>query len=144
MRGAGLSPLWGGGDPAGGPVRPPAARRGGFARLRIEGVATTPQGAMNFSVAADGTLIYVTRRAGRGRGGPWFWVDRRGGEATGTPARAYLHPRLFSPDGTKVAVDLEDQDQDIWIWDLERRTDRFTFNSGVDIHPTWTPDGNRL
>jgi serine/threonine protein kinase/Tol biopolymer transport system component len=110
----------------------------------LEGVATTPQGAMNFSVAADGTLIYVP-------GGPagarrtMVWVDRRGGEeATGTPARAYLHPRL-SPDGTKVAVDLEDQDQDIWIWNLERQTlTRFTFNSGVDIHPTWTPDGNRL
>jgi len=33
------------------------------------------------------------------------------------PPRAYSLPRL-SPDGTKVALEVRDQDTDIWVLDL--------------------------
>jgi len=44
-----------------------------------------------------------------------------------------------------VAVDVPDQEQDIWIWDLMRQTlTRLTFDAAGDLYPVWTPDGRRL
>ena len=46
------------------------------------------------------------------------------------PPRAYTYARL-SPDGTRVALDIRDQQNDIWIWDLARETlQRLTFDPG--------------
>ena len=109
-------------------------------------VKTTPEGASDFVVAADGTLAYVdapnaTSSAAR----TLVWVDRQGREeALAAPPRPYFHPRV-SPDGTQVAVAIEDQENDIWGWDLARRTlDRLTFDPAPDFAPLWTPDGRRL
>jgi serine/threonine-protein kinase len=112
----------------------------------VEDVVIKPFGAVDASVAADGTLVYV-------RGGPvgtprrtLVWVDRRGREeAAAAPARGYRYPRL-SPDGMKVAVEVqEEQGSDIWIWDLARQAlTRFTFDPAQDIYPVWTPNGRRL
>ena len=39
----------------------------------------------------------------------------------------------------------QDQEQDIWVWDLGRTTlTRVTFDPGYDSYPVWTPDGRRL
>jgi eukaryotic-like serine/threonine-protein kinase len=44
------------------------------------------------------------------------------------PNRAYVYPRI-SPDGTQFAIDIRDQQNDIWIWHTVRRTmSRLTFN----------------
>jgi eukaryotic-like serine/threonine-protein kinase len=109
-------------------------------------VKTTPEGASDFVVAADGTLAYVdapnaTSSAAR----TLVWVDRQGREeALAAPPRPYFHPRV-SPDGTQVAVAIEDQENDIWAWDLARRTlDRLTFDPAPDFAPLWTADGHRL
>lgn len=74
-----------------------------------------------------------------------MWVDRQGREAAlKAPPRAYVYPRL-SPDGTRVALGVLDQESDIWIWDLARETlTRFTFDPQPDTHPVWTPDGQRV
>ena len=73
------------------------------------------------------------------------WVDRQGHEEPiAAPPRAYVMPRL-SPDGTRVAVDIRDQEQDIWIWHLARQTlTRLTDAPGHDWYPVWTPDGRRI
>jgi serine/threonine-protein kinase len=73
------------------------------------------------------------------------WVDRQGREQPiKAPPRAYTYPRI-SPDGTKVAVYIFDQENDIWIWDLTRETlTRLTFDSRLDRMPLWTPDGRRI
>ena len=73
------------------------------------------------------------------------WVDRQGRETPiAAPPRAYLYPRL-SPDGTRIAVVAQDQEQDLWVWDLGRTTlTRATFDPGIDYYPVWTPDGRRL
>ncbi len=101
-------------------------------------------GAANFDVSANGTLVYVT---GQGEA-PTFrlvWVDRQGHEEVlSAPPRSYLYPRL-SPDGTRVALDVRDQDNDIWMWDLRRETlTRVTVDPGLERFPVWTSDSQRL
>jgi serine/threonine-protein kinase len=72
-------------------------------------------------------------------------VDRQGRETPiAAPPRGYLYPRL-SPDGTRIAVVAQDQEQDIWVWDLARTIlTRATFDPANDYYPVWTPDGRRL
>ncbi len=113
-------------------------------------VMTTTFGAGNYAVAADGTLVYVdapgtASSVGAGTDRTLVWVDRTAREEPlAAPPRAYVHPRL-SPDGTRIAVSIQDQEQDTWMWDLRRATlTRLTFAPGVDWFPLWTPDGRRL
>lgn len=102
---------------------------------------TTPAGAADFDVASDGTLVYV-------RGGlqeparTLMWVDREGREEPiQVPVRAYQYLRI-SPDGTRVALDVRDQERDIWLWEFARRTlTRFTFDPTPDRFPVWTANG---
>jgi len=109
----------------------------------------TGNGATNFGVANDGTLLYVPGGvvSGGGASAPktLVWVDRQGREEPlPAPPRAYTYPRI-SPDGTRVALDIRDQMQDIWVWDFARATlTRVTFNPGADQYPVWTPDSRRL
>jgi eukaryotic-like serine/threonine-protein kinase len=101
---------------------------------------TTRQGAGDFDVAADGTLAYVDAPgAAASAARTLVWVDRQGGEESlGVPPRPYIHPRV-SPDGARLAVAIEDQEFDIWVWDLTRRTlDRLTSDPAGDFAPVWT------
>jgi len=60
------------------------------------------------------------------------------------PPRAYVAARL-APDGTRIALDIRDQESDIWVWDLARETlTRLTFDPTVDRYPVWTPDSQRV
>ena len=107
-------------------------------------LVTTPTGAADFDVASDGTLVYV-------RGGlqeparALLWVDREGREEPiSAPVRAYQYLRI-SPDGARVAIDVRDQERDIWLWEFARRTlTRFTFDPTPDRFPVWTADGRRV
>jgi serine/threonine-protein kinase len=128
---------------------------GGGAVSVIEGVAragnpTANSAAANYAVSGDGTLVYVKPGALGGflaEGAPrtLVWVDRQGREESlGAPVQPYVYPRI-APDGTRVALDIRNQGQDIWIWDLRRQTmRRATFDPALDALPVWTPDGRRL
>ena len=112
----------------------------------MEGVAGTQSGAANYAIAADGSLVYVRGSANAGVGQRTLvWVDRQGRqEAINVPPRAYTYARL-SPDGSRVALDARDQQNDIWIWDLARETlQRLTTDPGLNRSPVWTPDSNRV
>jgi serine/threonine-protein kinase len=111
----------------------------------LESVKTLWNGAAEFSVSRQGTLVYVPGGGPTATTRSLVWVDRQGREEpVGAPPREYLMPRL-SPDGTRVAVSIEDQDQDLWIWNLARRTlTRLTDAPGRDWYPVWTPDGRRI
>ncbi len=116
----------------------------GMSASVVSQVRTTRSGLADFDVSSDGTLVYV-------RGGlqaatrTLVWVDREGREEPlQMPPRAYQYLRL-SPDGTRVALDVRDQDGDIWIWELARRNlTRLTFDSTPDRFPVWTRDGRRV
>jgi serine/threonine-protein kinase len=96
-------------------------------------------------MAGNGTLSYVTGETITQSTRTLVWVDRQGGETTiALPPRAYVHPRL-SPDGTRVAVFIADQELDLWQSDLQHATlTRLTSGAGVDTYPEWTPDGRNL
>jgi eukaryotic-like serine/threonine-protein kinase len=116
----------------------------GTASPVVSRVVTLPSGTAEFDIARNGTLAYVT---GGTDAAPrtLVWVDRRGQEeAIEAPARPYVAARL-SPDGTRVALEIEDQNHDIWVWDLTRKTlTRVTTDPGADRSPVWMPDGRRL
>jgi eukaryotic-like serine/threonine-protein kinase len=102
----------------------------------------------NYGISNGGTLVYLTGirlAAGGAALTNMFWVNRDGREEPiPAPPRAYVYPRI-SPDGTKVALDVRDQQLDVWIWDLVRQTlTRLTFDPGEDEFPVWSPDGKRV
>ena len=110
-----------------------------------DAVMTTPIGGMlNVDVSSDGTAVYVPSSAPV-TGRKIVWVDRQGHEeSTRMPVRAYTYPR-FSPDGSRIAFDIRDQENDIWIWNVSRGgLTRFTFDPGFDQQPLWTVDGRRI
>ena len=48
-------------------------------------------------------------------------------------------------DGTRIAVDARDQENDIWIWDIAREAlTRLTFGPSQEVIPLWTPDSRRI
>ena len=110
-----------------------------------EGVLTKPLGAADYSVSANGSLVYVSG----GAGGLFslVWVDRQGREEPFPSLEPgdYAHPRL-SPAGDRLAVELTGADgRDIWVYDLAREVfTQLTFETADDTHPVWTPDGQRI
>jgi eukaryotic-like serine/threonine-protein kinase len=108
-------------------------------------VTTLQTGTAEFDIARNGTLVYVAGGAGA-MARTLAWVDRQGREEEikAVPARPYSSPRL-SPDGTRVALDIRDQENDIWVLDFARETlIRVTSDAGIDQGPVWMPDGRRL
>jgi serine/threonine protein kinase len=110
----------------------------------LEQVATTGAGAGQFTISRDGTLVYLPGGATGGMRS-LVWTDRQGKEeAIKAPPRAYEFVRL-SPDGTRAALTVSDQERDIWIWHFGRETlTRLTFDPLEDAFPAWTPDGQRI
>ena len=84
-------------------------------------------------------------RVGVGGQGSLVWVDREGREEIlSAEPRGYGHPRI-SPDGTRVALDVRDDEDDILIWDFAREAlRRLTFDPAIDGSPVWTPDGRQI
>ena len=98
----------------------------------VEDVMMKPSGAANYAVSRSGTLVYMP--AGAVSPTPvtsLVWVDRTGHEEpVKVPMRAYGPPRI-SPDGTRVALGIPDQQANIEIWILDlgqERLRRLTFS----------------
>ena len=98
------------------------------------------------SIARDGTLVLLPGTRG-GADTRLTWIDRSGGRATvlGSASGQVSSPRI-SPNGRLAAATVgRGADADIWIFDIERGTDRrLTFEGGADILPSWTPDSQHV
>jgi serine/threonine-protein kinase len=111
----------------------------------VDHLGVSPSGAASYGISRNGTLVYVPGSGSSQATRQLVWVDRKGQEEpVQAPLRAYVVPRL-SPDGSRVALEIRDQESDIWIWDLARRTlTRLTFDPAIDLLPVWTPDSRRI
>ena len=111
----------------------------------MEGVLQSEvSGAAEYSLSATGSLVYVSGSIHAARH-TLVWVSRTGVEQSLAAApHSYVAPRL-SPDGRQVAVAIQEQDTQVWLYDLSRGTlTRFTFGGEVNSSPAWTPDGKRI
>jgi hypothetical protein len=95
---------------------------------------------------ASGILLaYVVGKYTKSR---LIWLDRSGKEI-GTLASAdfwigYFKGFRISPQADRVAVEVGDP-PDIWIYNISRGVGtRFTFNTGIEQLPVWSPDGSQI
>ncbi|HUP41492.1 MAG TPA: protein kinase [Vicinamibacterales bacterium] len=103
------------------------------------------RGQAGFAISSNGLLAYATGVMDISARRLLVWTDRQGQEKPiEAPPRSYLYPRL-SPDGSRILLDVRDQQNDIWTWDIARRVlTRLTFGAGIDRIPVWSPDGARV
>ena len=112
------------------------------------GTSSVPGRALNvvhFTISPSGTLAYIVGSAVESGLRTLVWVDRSGREEPlGAQDRAFVAPRL-SPDGTRVAVTIRDQERDIWIWEIKDQVLwRLTADPAEERYSCWTPDGKRI
>jgi serine/threonine-protein kinase len=105
----------------------------------LEGVSVASTRSARFAVAGNGTLVYQT--GGAGAGGPLVRVERDGAESVVVDAAREYNLVRYSPDGSRVAVQLED---DIWIHDVVGGTATRLTVEGSNQSPVWSPDGGRV
>jgi serine/threonine-protein kinase len=103
---------------------------------------------LHYSISDSGTLMYIPGRAGElVTGKTLVWVDRNGkAEPLAAPVRNYFTPKI-SPDGTKVAIVIQEIDgnSDIWKWDLIHKTLTPLKTAGRNnTSPVWAADGKRI
>ena len=112
----------------------------------IDGVAASPtERAERGGDPGGHARVHTGRAPAPRRCGRWCGSIGRGTRRRlAAPPRPYESARL-SPDGTRIAVSIRDQENDIWIWDLARKTlTRLTFDADIDLDPVWTPDSRRV
>jgi eukaryotic-like serine/threonine-protein kinase len=109
-------------------------------------IVTTGNGAGDFAVSSQGTLVYAHASGYDPFARTLSWVDRRGRrEPLAAPPHPYLQIRI-SHDGTKV-VTLSDREPEnnIWVLDLSRHAlTRVTTDAALDIQPAWTSDDRSI
>jgi Tol biopolymer transport system component len=115
-------------------------------RIGMATFANTGFGA--FSVASDGTLVIGSGEAGSQQ---IAWMDRQGKRlSVVTEASLDTSPAggalALSPDGRTLAFATGNPEEStIWLQTLSGGTPtRFTFATGRNANPVWSPDGSRV
>jgi len=112
-------------------------------RIRMDSARRVPQ----MTVSDNGTLVYapVTSKLGKST---LVWVDRQGQtEALDNVPRYYGPGRLrLSPNGRQVATQVIDEgsESQVHVFDISRRMLTQLTTEGTNIHPEWSPDGERV
>jgi serine/threonine-protein kinase len=111
----------------------------------LDGVVTHESGSAAFSLAPNGTLVYMTGGS-TDPFGTLVWVDHEGREEPLMADRQLYRQQRLSPDGQRLALKVgSTSDNDIWVYDLLRgTTSRLTFDPADNDSPFWTPDGQRV
>ncbi len=89
-----------------------------------------------------GTLVYL---AGNAAAKAWQvnLVDSTHSVPLIAAAGAYYNP-MFSPDGKRLALVVETQGMDIFVYEIARGAMTRLTSNGSSDRPVWTPDGSRI
>jgi len=102
-------------------------------------------GGAQFSVSDDGTLVYLP---GLSEGSTRLqWMDRTGTTTTLRGTVANWFTPAFSPDGARVAMEINEAtaQADIWVYEPARDAmTRLTRDPARDTRPIWAPDGRHV
>ena len=116
----------------------------------VDEVVTKTSGAAGFSLAQDGTLVYIPGRETDSAPGRIVWLDSDGQQmpVPGLESGRYQSVRM-SPDGSRLALVIRTgsaEAADVWIYDLESaRVSRLTNDPGASTsNPVWMPGGDRV
>jgi serine/threonine-protein kinase len=109
----------------------------------IEGLAAFPNnGSAQFSFSDNGTVVYAPRS---GQNASIYWMDRKSKFAPLREAPADYFGPAFSPDGKRLAFEINDGKRNIWVDDVEHDTiTRLALAGENNGWPAWTPDGKRI
>jgi serine/threonine-protein kinase len=109
----------------------------------LDAVSIKVSGAANFDVSGDGRLVFTGGTSATLR--TIVFTDRKGGEtAVKAEPRAYYYARV-SPDSKLLSLDVRDQEQDIWIWEIGRENlQRLTSKAGNDQYGLWAPNSQHV
>jgi serine/threonine protein kinase/Tol biopolymer transport system component len=95
---------------------------------------------MDASASNDGLLVFASAA-----NGDWqlLWVDRNGKPiGTITDKLSNLRNMRLSPQGDRIALEMDSGQDDIWVLDVARGTKtRLTFGPVGNAYPVWSPDG---
>jgi serine/threonine-protein kinase len=106
------------------------------------GVQHGDESGPQLAISRTGVVAYVAAIPDAPR--HLVWVDRTGvSRDMNAPPRFYRGPRL-SPDGQRLAVTIQAETSDIWVYDLTRQTLGRVTSDWNNTFPVWTPDGSRL
>jgi serine/threonine-protein kinase len=107
-------------------------------------MSDTNTGVAQFAVSDTGTLVYLAGESVT-EGVDIQWLDRDGKTSPLRTTHAnWWNPR-FDRDGRRLALQITEGTDDIWIYEWSREAlTRLTGNAGDNTHPVWTPNGRRL
>jgi Tol biopolymer transport system component len=95
---------------------------------------------MDASASSDGLLVFAS-----GGTGNWqlLWVDRNGKQlGTITDKLSNLRSMRISPQGDRIAIEMDNGLDDLWVLDVARGIKtRLTFGPVENAYPVWSPDG---
>ena len=120
---------------------PSSGTLSGAPRSVVKGVVTDPSTwHMNVSATDSGLLVFSSGGSGDLQ---LVWLDRIGKQiGTVVDKAPGLQAARISPQGDRMALQLDVGENDIWVLDLARgvRT-RLTFGPVANTGPIWSPDG---
>ena len=107
-------------------------------------MSDTNTGVAQFAVSDTGTLVYLAGESVT-EGVDIQWLDRNGKASPLRTTHANWWNLRFAPDRRRLALQITDGTDDIWIYEWSRDVlTRVTGNAGDNTVPVWTPDGHRL
>jgi eukaryotic-like serine/threonine-protein kinase len=107
-------------------------------------MSDTNTGVAQFAVSDTGTLVYLAGQSVT-EGVDIQWLDRNGKTSPLRTTHANWWNLRFAPDRPRLALQITEGTDDIWIYEWSRDVlTRVTGNAGDNTHPVWTPDGRRL
>jgi serine/threonine protein kinase len=108
----------------------------------VSDIASGLGGVGQFDVSRTGTLIY--RKAGEtaGLNSTIQWIDPSGKKQPLLARPGSYVGLRFSPDGKRLALQMiENGQQNIWVYDIQRDTMTRLTSGGYNDLPEWSPDG---